>query len=444
MDALLGNLLYKKTDKIQFSLDPILTAQIGYGNSILSSFQAGAGFNLDLGKKWSIDSKFYASVDKFPNHIKSFAYQNRVVPGRGFASELAGHSHVGFGSRYFETHVNYAPSKHFHIQAGHGKNFIGDGYRSLLLSDYSNSYPYVRVNTKIWKVNYVNLFMNLKDISNSSRYFDSKNKYVSIHYLSWNITKRINLGIFEGVVFESRDSSKSMGFDFNYVNPIIFFRPVEYAQGSADNVILGWSMKFKLFKKQQLYFQMVLDEFLKDSIVARTGWWANKYGFQLGFKSFDVFKIDGLKIQGEFNIVRPYTYSHNQVSQNYGHYNQPLAHPMGANFVEAIGIARYYRKRWGFQGKVVYAEYGLNDSLNYGKDIFVANTSRPYQTGVTIGQGVNEKLLVSELGVSYLLNRLSNLTIELNFANRTTSRNGSYNFVMFGIRTNILNRYYDI
>ena len=444
-DVLSRNIIDKQTENVGFVLNPVLTGQVGYGNDLLSSFQAGASFNLDLGTKWSLGSTFYSSINRFPDHMRTYAYENRVAQGRGFATELGGDDSAGIGSRYFDARLSYAPSKHFHIQVGNGKNFIGDGYRSLLLSDNSNSYPFLRINTKIWKVNYLNLFMNLKDVTNSSSYFDSKNKYVSLHYLSLNITKRINLGVFEGVVFESRDTTKAVGFDFNYLNPIIFFRPVEYAQGSADNVILGLSMKYKLFKKQQLYFQVVVDEFLKDSIFSRNGWWANKYGFQLGFKSFDVLKVNGLKIQGEINVVRPYTYSHSQVSQNYGHFNQPLAHPLGANFMEGVGIARYDRNRWGIEGRMVLAEYGLNDSLNYGKDIFISNRYRAKENGVEIGQGVKEKLLVSELGVTYLINPISNFGLELKFVNRTTiTVNKSYNFVMFGIRTNIINRYYDI
>ena len=32
-------------------------------------------------------------------------------------------------------HVSFQTSKHFNFQFGHGKHFIGDGYRSMLLSD---------------------------------------------------------------------------------------------------------------------------------------------------------------------------------------------------------------------------------------------------------------------------------------------------------------------
>ncbi|NQY67112.1 MAG: hypothetical protein HRT72_05230 [Flavobacteriales bacterium] len=449
---MLKHVLEKKTERYKFSVDPIITTQAGYGKNILSTLSTGLAVKLDIGEKWRFGGTYASSLDRLPQTNRNFALENRVIPNSGFASPLDSKKKdsISFGSRYWEGFAAYSPSKHFDISVGNGKNFIGDGYRSLFLSDFSNSYPYVKVLTKFWKINYVNLFMNFKDISNGTNYFNSKNKYASVHYLSWNISKRVNLGIFEAVVFESRDSTKMMGFDINYINPIIFFRPVEYSLGSADNVMMGWSLKIKIFKKQQIYFQMIIDEFLKNQMVQRTKWWANKYGLQFGFKSFDVFKINGLDMQIEYNLVRPFTYSHNAVSQNYGHFNQPLAHPFGANFMEGIGIINYNAKRWNINSKVVYAYYGLDaasDSLSYGKDIFISNKLRVKKQRNVIGQGVLEHLLVSELSLTYLVNSYSNLTLELKFVNRnamSSIKNGSTNFIMFGIRTNVLKRYFDI
>ena len=71
-----------------------------------------------------------------------------------------------------------------------------------------------------------------------------------------------------------------------------------------------------------------------------TGYWGNKFAFQLGAKYYDAFKVKGLMLQGEFNWVRPYTYSHGEVELNAGHYNQAITHLWGGNFYEVIGIAQ--------------------------------------------------------------------------------------------------------
>ena len=80
---------------------------------------------------------------------------------------------------------------------GHGKHFIGDGYRSMMLSDNSFNYPYFKITTDVWKFKYVNLFSYFQDINFDIDKPDiSKSKFSAIHYLSTNIGERLNIGIF--------------------------------------------------------------------------------------------------------------------------------------------------------------------------------------------------------------------------------------------------------
>ena len=56
--------------------------------------------------------------------------------------------------------------------------------------------------------------------------------------------------------------------------------------------------------------------------------------------------IKRLDITAEYNMVRPYTYSHDRAEEgivisNYTHYNSPLAHPLGSNFREGLLRAVY-------------------------------------------------------------------------------------------------------
>ena len=47
--------------------------------------------------------------------------------------------------------VSVEASDNFIVQFDHGKHFIGDGYRSLLLSDNSFNYPFTSP-IKFWKI----------------------------------------------------------------------------------------------------------------------------------------------------------------------------------------------------------------------------------------------------------------------------------------------------
>ena len=73
---------------------------------------------------------------------------------------------------------------------------------------------------------------------------------------------------------------------------------------------------------------------------------------------YDVLKLENLTIQSEFNLVRPYTYAHHNPVQNYAHYNQPLAHPLGANFSEKLLIVNYRKNRWTARLQLMMVKYG--------------------------------------------------------------------------------------
>jgi hypothetical protein len=60
--------------------------------------------------------------------------------------------------------------------------------------------------------------------------------------LSINATKWLNIGLFEGVIFGRKDH-----FEFQYLNPIIFYRHIEGAIGSPDNALAGLDFQSKCF-----------------------------------------------------------------------------------------------------------------------------------------------------------------------------------------------------
>jgi hypothetical protein len=227
----------------------------------------------------------------------------------------------------------------------------------------------------------------------------------------------------------------------------MFFRPTEYSLGSSDNAFVGFSFKIKMFKNQQLYGQLLLDEFILKEVVADSGWWGNKQAFQVGLKSFDLFRIKNFNFQTEFNYVRPYTYAHGSVQQNYGHMNEPLAHPLGANFYESSTFLNYRYKRLFIEAKFMYAVYGSDSSsTDYGKNIFVSYVNRPSDYGNYTGQGLETKLITASLRAAYMLDTRMNLKIELGFADRimqTALETKQIPYIFIGVRTDLSNLYSD-
>ena len=125
-----------------------------------------------------------------------------------------------------------------------------------------------------------------------------KKKYAAFHHLSIAVTHWLNLGLYEGVIFDRED-----GFELQYLNPIVFYRSIEQELGSADNAIVGFDFKANIVRRISIYGQMVFDEFNFTHIRARDGWWANKFAVQTGVKYIDVAEISNFDLQLE-NYIR--------------------------------------------------------------------------------------------------------------------------------------------
>ena len=279
-------------------------------------------------------------------------------------------------------------------------------------------------------------------------------KYMANHYLSWNVSKRLNIGLFESVMWAD---TNGRGFDVNYLNPIIFFRAIEFQTGQgAGNAILGLSSKYKLNNKVNLYGQFILDEFSSEDVTGGNKSWKNKFGYQLGAKYFNAFDVENLLLQAEYNQVRPYTYSHNTQILNYGHFNQPMAHLWGANFRELVLIGRYNYKRWFADAKIIMGKRGFDfntdeDDFSYGGDIYRDYNDRNADTGIKIGQGNKTNSFMTEIQAGYLINPVTNLKLFTNIIYRdfnpetVTANTTASNTFWFsiGVRTDLFNWYND-
>ncbi|GAB4154977.1 MAG: hypothetical protein Tsb0033_03720 [Winogradskyella sp.] len=445
-----------------FTVDPILDLQLGgetEGDDGTWNNTRGVFIQAGLGKRFNLSTSIYESQGRFADYFNSYAESLRafgpdpaIIPGRGIGK---GFKENSYDYPVAEAYLSYTPADFLNIQFGHGKNFIGDGYRSLFQSDVASPYPFLKLNASFWKIKYTSTWMWLKDVRPEVVVDDAfLTKYMANHYLSWNVSKRLNIGLFESVMWAD---TNGRGFDVNYLNPIIFFRAIEFQTGQgAGNAILGLSAKYKWNNKVNLYGQFILDEFSLSDVTGGNKSWKNKFGFQIGAKYFNAFKVDNLLLQAEYNQVRPYTYSHNTEILNYGHFNQPMAHLWGANFRELVLIGRYNYKRWFADAKIIMGQRGFDfntedDSFAYGGDIYTNENDRIGDTGITIGQGNKTNSFMTELQAGYLLNPETNLKLFTNLIYRdfnpqtitsTTADSNTFWFSI-GLRTDLFNWYND-
>lgn len=407
---------YFELNEENFTLraNPILNLKYGNGvNDPTTIFQNTRGVEI----RGEIDNKIYFYTNilenqaSFNNYLEDRIDRFRTIGGQGFYKEYKSgliENLQGYDYLNAQAYVGINATKSIAIEFGHGKHFIGNGMRSLLLSDYATNYFYLKFNTRIWKFHYQNLFAELAPISS---YLNPGNrvlpkKYMANHYLSFKPTKNIEIGIFEAIVF-----SRENHFEFQYLNPIILYRSVEQFLDSPDNVLIGLNGKWNIKNRVQIYGQVMLDEFKLSEITSSNGWWANKYGIQAGLKYINVGGIDHLDVQLEYNRVRPYTYAHrdslinfpNISTASYSHHSQPLAHPLGSNFTEVVLNLKYrLGQKTFFNGRVISAKYGQNpEDQNLGSNLLLVTESRVSDTGNFIGQGIETNLLSFGLDVSY-------------------------------------------
>lgn len=394
-----------------------------------------------------------------PSYVWDQMSLNPVIPHEGFWKEYKNQKGVDFLQA--RGYITVDVSKHINVQLGHDRFNIGNGYRSLVFSDNPPPTLFLKTNVKVWKLNY--LFMvnqNTAKVNGSLGGLKSEEggypqKFTALHHLSINIGKKLNIGVFESVIFSADDTTGARMFRLDYINPIIFYRAIEQQNGSTDNVLLGMDFKWNAVKKLSFYGQFMLDEFVLSNIKSGNGWWANKFGVQVGAKYIDAFGVSNLDLQGEINVVRPYTYSHDTQFGSYSSYQQSMAHPLGSNFQEIVGILRYQPlPRLHITGKLVVTKIGrdsVGGVFNYGSDMLKQNTTRNNglanpDYGNKVAQGVANDILFGSFTATWQLRH--NLFVdaqlivrqsksELAFYNKNTS------ITSLALRWNIPKRLYE-
>nr|WP_232325439.1 gliding motility protein RemB [Pedobacter panaciterrae] len=412
----------------------------------------GYQFGLNIGDRFSFYTNGYENQALFAPYVHDFINQYKVVPGQSIkdfdpANKITDYSYVSALMSYT------AIKEHLNITLAYDKNFIGDGYRSLFLSDISTNYTSVKLTGELGNVQYMSMWSYMIDPmaprTSTDRGVASQYKWGAFQYLDWNISTKLSLGLFQSVLWSPANTDGSYrGFNLNYLNPVIFLRPIDTMDpNSPDKIHLGFSGKYKPIKNTVVYGQFQLDDFKAKEFFGNRGFSHNKWAAQLGFKGFNAFGVNKLNYLAEYNLARPYTYSHFQGITNYSNYSQSLAHPFGANFREYLSIWNYSSGRFDFQCQGIYGRYGLDENgSNYGKDIFQSYDENVPEYGNRIGQGVATKLFYTETRVAFLINPKYNLRLEAGYIYRNEVNklyNNHTSLFTIGLRSTFRNLYYD-
>ncbi len=451
-----SNFLQLETQNFSLYVNPIL--QISFydeKNNDRPVFQNTRGIEA----RGYIDQKVYFFTQILENQRNYLSYLEErieefgVLPGQGSIKKYNSSvikSLKGYDFFTARAYFGFNPIKNLNLELGHGNHFIGNGIRSLLLSDYSHNYLYFKMNFKFGNFQYQSIFSETSPppAINSPGYAVLPKKYVAVHYLGFKPNSWCEIGLFESVVYKKENK-----FDLAYLNPLILYSTLENINSRSNNILLGLNMKFNIFRSVSIYGQLLTNEINPTKIVKSNGWWSKRTGSQLGIKYVNVLNADHLDIQFEYNAVMPYTYastdtssfSSSQTFANYSNFNQSLAHPLGANFKELLFIIRYKpTNRIYLQTKIINTIYGKDKKgENWGGNILLPFDNRQTDFGNYIGQG--EKVMVKAINfdASYEFYQNYFLDFQVMWRQTTIDTKRDQHYFGGGIRINIANIHYD-
>lgn len=440
-----SDLYFVENSDFDIHVSPILNFSYGHNSQIgdldskaLFINTRGVEIRGRINKKLGFYTMVTENQSSSPNFVVNFFETYQGIPYQSFV-KVKDEDFKRLQVDYFDAigYIAFKPIKNLNLMFGHDKNFIGSGLRSMVLSNFSSPYLQLKANLKIGRFQYLSILGQMTNLQvpnpgNSSVTFPPK--YLAFHHLNVNISKRLNVGLFESVMYGKRD----YGFEFNYLNPLIFYRFVEGYLGSTDNALVGADFKFNLFKSVSTYGQFFLDEYNSKEF-KKKGWWSKKYAWQLGAKYIDAFKLKNLDLQIEMNRARPFMYSHFTTYSNYVNYNLPIAHPLGANFKEMLFVLRYQPMPIVFVTLThMRATKGEDvDTINNGGNIKLDNKiGRLSDYNNFLGQGFNNTINSFEFVTSIMLKH--NFFLDFSFQQRKDSFEVSQNekILKLGIRWN--------
>ena len=434
------------TTDFHLMISPLLDLHLGKGlfpDSTLKSNVRGIIIKGTIAKNLSFETQFHECQVFYPDYMTKFITDHIVIPGlvrrKGFTKN-------GWDYGYVSGHLSYNASKNINIQLGHDKSFVGDGYRSMLLSDETPAFPFFKTTFTFNRFQYTTMFALFQNTSSAdANSFDFNRKIGTFNYLNYIVNKRLHIGLFESILWKKTSKGSSLNYNPMMFVPVILARIPAVGFNSENNALIGANFKFIPHKKIQIYGQ-----FAFDGTYSKVDTTYKKTAFQLGTKFFEPLGIKRLYTQIEYNSASPYMYISNDATQNFTSFNQALIHPMGANFNELVFIAKYTYRRIYASYKFNNISIGLDSTGMYsGSNIYLTDNEFTKLSNVSdtkTTRGLKTNIVHHALQIGFIVNPQTNLQIffsynRRNYSNSVTEKINSY--YTFGVKTSLANIYND-
>ncbi len=425
------------TSEFYVTIDPLFLVEAGSDLRATESdvlMQNTRGFQVRGAwkDKLTFTTSFYENQVEYPDYLGRFVSATGVVPGQGRVKSF---KDGGYDFAMASARINYIPNEHLMISLGQDKNFIGEGYRSILLSDNAFNYPFIsaQLNFLDRKFTYLTMIAGLQDLdrvggeTQTERIFNRKT--ASIHYLEYNPIPALRVGLFESTVLPDALARQEDGprdnATYSFINPVIGLNTlINGKNDSLVNSTLGLNASFRPLKTMLVYGQLAFRDIDLKNSSAQIG------GVFSGIKNM-LWRLEwnnsGSNSNGLFNQAAAQT-----------HYNQYLGHNYGQRFNEILMRFDYSKNR-------ISAELGAN-YIRYDID----NLNRFFSTDPAFPWLRNDELILANARIGFIVNPATNMQLSIGAIERFgkikaepegLTSNTRYLYISF--QTALINRYRD-
>jgi len=324
------------SDKQKYAIliDPVLDLRIGKedGNTLYKNTR-GYILNGQIGKNLFVRSEFYETQTTLPEYAAAWVDTMKFIPGM-IRMKPFGTNGFDYGVAFSQ--IMWQPFKNYGMRLGYDRFHIGKGYRSMILSDASQAYPFL-MNTFThdkWSMSHNIASLHNPDFNNRLNIPLSESgvyqqKWFSFTYLAYSPKSWLNLGLFESIIFMPADSTGISFYPMSML-PLPLVRTIAVESKGLHHAMVGLLADATWKERFVFYTQIVADKIDFSKLKYQQG---IQGALQLGVR---LNVPEGGYVFSEFNLATNNAYTSSHAWTSYTSNDQPLAHPTGQQFKEFI------------------------------------------------------------------------------------------------------------
>ena len=250
------------------------------------------------------------------------------------------------------------------VLLGRDKLYWGPGKSgSLILSDFGPPMDMVCFSLNAGRVTATSFFTTLDDLelrksipfgADSLHPGDIASRHLSGHRLDVRITRDLEVGLSETIVYGGPDR----GLEPGYINPLSFFYAQQWNTDKDDNPMWSFDATWWPKERLQVYGQFLVDDYQFEQKSPQDKE-PREIAFLLGLHGGDPFGLANTSVTLEYARVNPWTYNQKLPWNRYVYGKAPVGYPLGPD-ADALyfSVTRWFNDKLTCEVDYRFARHG--------------------------------------------------------------------------------------